>query len=74
MHRVLGYRPAGGCRVLRLYSEAGGAAGAGFPQHRVGLADCPGVGQAQFGDQLVLKGLRHALDPALAASLTKPLA
>ena len=50
--------------MLRLYGEAGVATRQEVPQHGGGLADCPGVGQAQFGDQLVLKGLRHALDPA----------
>ena len=37
--------------------------------HRRGLTNGTGVGQAQFDYQPVLKGLRHAFDPALGACL-----
>ena len=55
----------GGFRMLGLHGEAGVAAGQEVPQHRRGLVHGPGVSQAQFGDQAVLKGLRHAFHPAL---------
>ena len=55
----------GGFRILGLHGEAGVEARQEVPQHRRGLANSPGVSQAQFGDQSVLEGLRHAFHPAL---------
>ena len=50
--------------MVRLYGEAGVVAGQEVPQHGSGLVDGPGVGQAEFSYQPVLKGLRRTLHPA----------
>ena len=63
--QVGGYRAVGGIRMLGLHGETGVEAGQKVPQHGRGLANGPGISQAQFGYQPVLKGLCHALHPAL---------
>ena len=51
--------------MLWLHGEAGVEARQEVIEHGSGLANGPGVSQAQFGDQPVLEGLRHAFHPAL---------
>ena len=58
-------RTVGRFEMLGLHGEAGVVARQEILQHRRGLVDGPGIGQAQFGYQPVLEGPGRALHTAL---------